>query len=62
MYMAELAPARIRGALVNFYQSWLLVGAIMATAIVYGSIQHLHDKWAYLTREYEPVRMLTSIN
>lgn len=52
MYMAELAPARIRGAIVNFYQSWLLVGAIIATATVYGSIQNLNGKWAYLTREY----------
>lgn len=52
MYMAELAPARIRGALVNFYQSWLIVGAIIATSVVYASIIHLHSKWAYLTRQY----------
>ncbi|KAJ3547064.1 hypothetical protein NM208_g1694 [Fusarium decemcellulare] len=50
MYMAELAPASIRGALVNFYQSWLYVGAILATATVYGSTKHIEGRWAYMTR------------
>ncbi|KAF4990008.1 hypothetical protein FDECE_14523 [Fusarium decemcellulare] len=49
MYMAELAPASIRGALVNFYQSWLYVGAILATATVYGSAKHIEGRWAYMT-------------
>ena len=51
MYMAELAPASIRGALVNFYQSWLYVGAILAQSTVYGSITHLSGRWTYLTRK-----------
>ncbi|KAF4470301.1 Major facilitator superfamily domain general substrate transporter [Fusarium albosuccineum] len=50
MYMAELAPASIRGALVNFYQSWLYVGAILATATVYGSTKHIEGRWAYMTQ------------
>lgn len=50
MYMAELAPASIRGGLVNFYQSWLYVGAIFATATVYGSTSAYDNRWAYLIR------------
>jgi hypothetical protein len=50
MYMAELAPAAIRGGLVNFYQSSLYVGAILATITVYGSTVSYDNKWAYLIR------------
>ncbi|OAA57395.1 General substrate transporter [Niveomyces insectorum RCEF 264] len=49
MYMAELAPAAIRGALVNFYQSWLYVGAVIACATVYGSTKNLAGEWVYMT-------------
>lgn len=51
MYMAELAPPAIRGGLVNFYQSWLMVGAVLAGATVYATNEHLTGKWTYLTRE-----------
>lgn len=50
MYMAELAPAAIRGALINFYQSWLYVGAVIAGATVYGSTTNLVGEWSYMTR------------
>ena len=49
MYMAELAPPAIRGGLVNFYQSWLYVGALLAAATVYGSSQTLTGTWSYRT-------------
>lgn len=49
MYMAELAPASIRGALVNFYQSWLYVGAVLAASTVYGASVHLTGRWTYKT-------------
>lgn len=52
MYMAELAPASIRGGLVNFYQSWLYVGGVLASATVYASTTHLDGKWAYMTRKW----------
>lgn len=51
MYMAELAPPAIRGGLVNFYQSWLMAGAVLAGATVYATNEHLTGKWTYLTRE-----------
>ena len=51
MYMAELAPASIRGGLVNFYQSWLYVGGVLASATVYASTTHLDGEWAYMTRK-----------
>lgn len=51
MYMAELAPASIRGGLVNFYQSWLFVGGVLASALVYAGQQHLHGRWTYMLRE-----------
>lgn len=57
MYMAELAPASIRGGLINFYQSWLYVGAILASALVYAAQQHLHDQWVYLLRECDNQRL-----
>lgn len=49
MYMAELAPASIRGALVNFYQCCLYVGAVAAASTVYGSSTNLTGKWTYKT-------------
>lgn len=49
MYMAELAPPAIRGGMVNFYQSWLYVGALLAAATVYGSSQTLTGTWSYRT-------------
>ncbi|KAL4808236.1 general substrate transporter [Aspergillus unguis] len=65
MYMAELAPASIRGGLVGFYQTWLYVGAILATATVYGSTTSFNDKWAYLTpivvQFSPPVMLLTAV-
>jgi hypothetical protein len=51
MYMAELAPPSIRGNLINFYQSWLFLGAIIASGVVVGSSKHLSGKWEYLTGE-----------
>ncbi|KAK5164157.1 uncharacterized protein LTR77_010248 [Saxophila tyrrhenica] len=49
MYMAELAPPSIRGGLVNFYQSWMMVGAILACSVVYGAFYNAAGKWIYLT-------------
>lgn len=49
--MSELAPAAIRGALVNFYQASLMLGAIIATGTVYGTSVHLTSQWAYKTGE-----------
>jgi MFS transporter, SP family, sugar:H+ symporter len=49
MYMAELAPASIRGALVNFYQCWLYVGAVIGASTVYGASTHLTGRWTYQT-------------
>ncbi|OQU99843.1 hypothetical protein CLAIMM_05421 [Cladophialophora immunda] len=49
MYMAELAPPSIRGNLINFYQSWLFLGAIIASGVVVGSSKHLSGRWEYLT-------------
>ncbi len=52
MYMSELSPASIRGTLVNFYQWWLMVGAVISSSIIYGTSIHLHDQWAYKTGEF----------
>lgn len=49
MYMSELAPATIRGTLVNFYQWWLMVGAVISSGIIYATSVHLHNQWAYKT-------------
>lgn len=49
MYMAELAPASIRGGLVGFYQCWLYVGAIIAAVTVYASANTLVGEWTYRT-------------
>jgi MFS family permease len=49
MYMAELAPASIRGGLVNFYQSWLYIGAALAAITVYASSITLTGIWSYRT-------------
>lgn len=47
MYMAELAPASVRGGLVGFYQSWLYVGAIIAAVTIYGTSTTLEGMWSY---------------
>ncbi|KAL1304369.1 hypothetical protein AAFC00_003372 [Neodothiora populina] len=47
-YQGEIAPARIRGAMVNFYQFWQLVGALMATTANWG-FQYRDDQWSYRT-------------
>ncbi|OKL56640.1 hypothetical protein UA08_08358 [Talaromyces atroroseus] len=49
VYMSELAPAAIRGALVNMYQAWLMIGAVIATGTIYGTSQHLTGQWSYKT-------------
>uniref|UniRef100_A0A0B7KFS9 Major facilitator superfamily (MFS) profile domain-containing protein n=1 Tax=Bionectria ochroleuca TaxID=29856 RepID=A0A0B7KFS9_BIOOC len=49
MFMAELAPASIRGGLVNFYQSWLYIGAALAAITVYASSITLTGIWSYRT-------------
>ncbi|KAI1846170.1 hypothetical protein JX266_007695 [Neoarthrinium moseri] len=65
MYMAELAPASIRGGLVNFYQTWLYVGAILASALVYASTKHFQGQWAYMLPIFvqllPPVMLLCSV-
>lgn len=61
MYMAELAPASIRGGLVNFYQSWLYVGGVLASATVYASTTHLDGKWAYMTRKCRPLPVILRV-
>ncbi|KAI9740153.1 MAG: hypothetical protein M1834_004731 [Cirrosporium novae-zelandiae] len=48
MYMTELAPPAIRGAMVNFYQWWLMVGGVIASSIMYGTSGR-DDQWAYKT-------------
>lgn len=45
-YQSEIAPAKIRGAMVNFYQFWQLVGALMACTANWG-FQYRDDQWAY---------------
>lgn len=45
--MAELAPAAIRGTLVNFYQFWQMTGVLLATATVLGSSRAHGDQWAF---------------
>lgn len=45
--MAELAPAAIRGTLVNFYQFWQMTGVLLATATVLGSWRAHDDQWAF---------------
>lgn len=51
MFMSELAPARIRGTLVNFYQWWLMVGAVISSGIIYATSIHFQNQWAYKTGE-----------
>jgi SP family sugar:H+ symporter-like MFS transporter len=48
LYMTELAPPAIRGSLVNFYQSWLMIGAVVGSAIIYGT-SNLQNQFAYKT-------------
>lgn len=52
MYMAELAPPAIRGGLVNFYQSWMMIGSIMAGVVVFGAYNNAAGRWVYLTRKW----------
>lgn len=47
-YQAECAPASIRGAAINFYQFWLLFGALLSTIINYACSSR-DDQWAYRT-------------
>ncbi|CAI6094856.1 unnamed protein product [Clonostachys chloroleuca] len=64
MYMAELAPALIRGGLVNFYQSWLYIGAALAAITVYASSITLTGTWSYRTgkgRKEEAMKALAYI-
>ncbi|KAH8896852.1 putative transporter [Thozetella sp. PMI_491] len=49
LYMAELATPALRGGLVNFYQSWLYIGALVAAVTVYGSSVTLTGMWTYRT-------------
>lgn len=47
-YQSEIAPAKIRGAMVNFYQFAQLVGALMASTANWG-LQYRDDQWSYRT-------------
>ncbi|BCS17206.1 uncharacterized protein APUU_10034A [Aspergillus puulaauensis] len=46
-YSAELAPAAIRGSLVNFYQWWQIVGNIVSAGCIYGTSKTLSGHWQY---------------
>ncbi|KKY28694.1 putative high-affinity glucose [Diplodia seriata] len=48
MYMSELSPPAIRGAMVNFYQWWLMVGGLVAAGTVYGT-STMASEWAWKT-------------
>lgn len=48
MYMSELSPPAIRGAMVNFYQWWLMIGGLIAAGTVYGTSTMSSD-WAWKT-------------
>ncbi|KAF2087331.1 putative transporter [Saccharata proteae CBS 121410] len=64
MLMSELAPPAIRGAMVNFYQWWLMCGGMIAAGTVYGS-SSLNNMWAYKTvmvlQIFVPVLLLCCI-
>ncbi|KAH8678260.1 putative transporter [Xylariales sp. PMI_506] len=45
-YQSEVAPAKIRGSLINIYQFWQLVGAVMACVSNWG-FESRNDQWAY---------------
>ncbi|KAJ5579517.1 uncharacterized protein N7459_005502 [Penicillium hispanicum] len=66
VYMSELAPAGIRGALVNFYEASLMVGAIIATGTVYGTSVHLTGVWTYKTvmvvQIFIPIALAIAVN
>lgn len=47
-YSAELAPAAIRGSLVNFYQWWQIVGNIVSASCIYGTSRSLAGRWEYM--------------
>ncbi|EKG20662.1 General substrate transporter [Macrophomina phaseolina MS6] len=48
MYMSELSPPAIRGAMVNFYQWWLMIGGLIAAGTVYGT-STMDNEWAWKT-------------
>ncbi|GME57872.1 putative high-affinity glucose transporter protein [Neofusicoccum parvum] len=48
MYMSELSPPAIRGAMVNFYQWWLMIGGLIAAGTVYGT-STMASEWAWKT-------------
>lgn len=45
-YLAEISPLSIRGTLINCYQFFVSVGAILVTTINWGMYQRT-DQWAY---------------
>jgi SP family sugar:H+ symporter-like MFS transporter len=47
-YASECSPARIRGALINFYQFWLLFGFLMVT-IANWKMSTIESEWQYRT-------------
>lgn len=47
-YASECSPARIRGALINFYQFWLLFGFLMIT-IANWKMSTVDSAWQYRT-------------
>jgi hypothetical protein len=59
MYMAELSPASIRGSMVNFYQWWLFIGAIIAKVVVFkSSVAWPNSEWAWRTgTQFLPVQL-----
>ncbi|OJD31516.1 general substrate transporter [Diplodia corticola] len=64
MYMSELSPPAIRGAMVNFYQWWLMVGGLIAASTVYATSTWTSE-WAWKTvivvQIIIPVLLLTGI-
>lgn len=46
IYQAECAPTKLRGSLVNTYQFFLLIGAVMAATANWGLYERT-DQWAY---------------
>ncbi|RDW62533.1 putative sugar transporter-3 [Coleophoma crateriformis] len=50
MYMAELSPPSIRGSMINMYQWWLFIGAIIAKVVIFKSNDAwLNSQWAWRT-------------
>jgi MFS transporter, SP family, sugar:H+ symporter len=50
-YLAEAAPSKIRGTLVNTYQASLAVGAILVATMNWGMYER-SDQWAYRMVRY----------